>query len=125
MTHDDEYDCIECWHTPEEPLVTAWDERTWQEGYQRGRFEGLEEGHYLGVKAVCSDLLFDLHCWGIDLRLGLHGDPRPEEVLYAMVRLVEQRRGGSPQPGPEGACSDATRGAHASGAAHAAVPGER
>jgi hypothetical protein len=123
---DDDYSCLECWHTPEEPFVTTWEAQTWQEGYQRGRYEGLEEGHYLGVKAVCRDLLFALHCWHIDLRLGLHGDPRPEEVLHEMARLVEIRRGGSMRQGPEGGeVRDATRGAHACRVAAASPPGAR
>jgi hypothetical protein len=88
--HGDEYDCLECWHSQDTPMPTSWDMPTWQEGYARGLFEGLEEGHHLGVRAVCSDLLDCLRCWGIDYHLGLHGTPSPQEVLHEVTCLVEQ-----------------------------------
>lgn len=103
-------------------METAWDERTWQEGYARGRFEGLEEGHHLGVRAVCSDLLDCLRCWGIDYHLGLHGTPSPQEVLHEVTRFVERLRAPAVVPCEEGsvgggACRTSSTGLAYAGAA--------
>jgi hypothetical protein len=89
-------------------MPTAWDEQTWQEGYARGRFEGLEEGHHLGVRAVCGDLLFQLHCFNVDLALGVYGNPSQGQVLHEVERFVEQLRAAAGDP-REGVCADGAR----------------
>jgi hypothetical protein len=111
---DDEYRCLECWHSQDAPMPTTWDEQTWQEGYVQGHFEGLEEGHYSGVRAACSDLLYCLHHWGIDLRLGLYGDQSPSQMLHEVARFVEQLCAQTVAPcggeGSDAACSTSCTG---------------
>ena len=71
-------------------MPNHWSETSWLEGHQRGYVAGVEEGHYLGWKALRSDLLYRLETWGTGLQLQLHGDLAPVEVWQEMLGIVER-----------------------------------
>jgi len=89
--HSDEYDCIECQHSQDEPVSQPWDRQTWEDGYNKGYSEGYAAGRHDGTRALTSDLLRHFHRWGIDaLQLQLYGPLTPDSVWQALLALVEK-----------------------------------
>lgn len=70
-------------------LPHRWDERTWKEGFDRGYYEGLEEGQALGWRTLRSQILTRLDHVRSDLRLGLCLAATPSEVWEEMVWVIE------------------------------------
>jgi hypothetical protein len=74
----------------------CFDLPSWQDGYQRGYVEGRADGEALGEQATRETLLRQLGTWGHDVRLGLVHDVATRlETVHAVMRLVEQPRGGA------------------------------